>query len=75
MNLMVIYIYHLENRILVFLAAFYGNINASIKNKLMDKNGRILILEGDSDYHLIDFYNGNTEKEQFNTLEFNFITL
>ena len=40
----------------------------------MDKNGRILILEGDSEHNLIDFYNGNTEKEQFNTLEFNFIT-
>ena len=40
----------------------------------MDKNGRILILEGDSEHNLIDFNNGNTEKEQFNTLEFNFIT-
>ena len=45
---------------------FYGNMNFCIKNKLLDKNDRILILDTeieDSEYILIKFYNANAETQ------------
>ena len=54
------------------LVGFYGNINYSIKKKLSDNSGRILVLDvtiDDTEYLLIDLYNGNNEPEQLNLLE------
>ena len=54
------------------LVRFYGNIIYSIKKKLSDNNGRILVLyvtiDG-TEYLLINLYNGNTEREQLKTSE------
>ena len=49
------------------LRAFYGNMNVCIKNKLMDTDGRILMLDTEiegSEYFLINFYTANTEAER-----------
>ena len=43
MNLMVTYFFQMEKKILV-LVDFYGNINYSVKKKLSDNIGRILVL-------------------------------
>ena len=54
------------------LVGFYGNINYSVKKKLSDNNGRILVLDvtiNGTEYLLIKLYNGNTESEQLNILE------
>ena len=54
------------------LVGFYGNIHYSAKKKLIDNNGRILVLDviiDGTEYLLINLYNGNTEPEQLNILE------
>ena len=54
------------------LVGFYGNINYSVKKKLSDNSGRILVLDVTIDgtkYLLINLYNGKTETEQFKILE------
>ena len=54
------------------LVGFYGNINYSVKKKLSDNSGRILVLDvtiNGTEYLLINLYNGNTEPEQLNILE------
>ena len=54
------------------LVGFYGNINYSVKKKLSDNSGRILVLDvtiNGTEYLLINLYNGNTESEQLNILE------
>ena len=54
------------------LVGFYGNINCSVKKKLSDDSGRILLLDvtiNGTEYLLINLYNGNTEPEQLNSLE------
>ena len=53
------------------LIAFYGDLNISVKNKITDRDGRILILETEIDtmrYLFINLYNANTEPEQLKTL-------
>ena len=65
------YFFHLGNSCGV-LFGFYGNINYSVKKKLRDNSGRILVLDvkiNGMKYLLINLYNGNTELEQLNTLE------
>ena len=43
MNLTVgLYFSHVKSSLCGVLKAFYGNMNACIKNKLMNENGRIL---------------------------------
>ena len=54
------------------LVGFYGNINYSVKKKLSENSGRILVLDVTIDcteYLLINLYNGITEPEQLNILE------
>ena len=54
------------------LVGFYGNINYSVKKKLSDNSGRILVLDvtiDGTEHLLINLYNGNTEPEQLNILE------
>ena len=44
----------------------------SVKKKLSDNNGRILVFDDTNDvteHLLINLYNGNTEPEQLNILE------
>ena len=53
------------------LISFNGNINFTVKQKLNDQEGRILLLDTDidgSNYLLINLYKANTEKEQLKTL-------
>ena len=45
MNLMVTYFFTWENKFLRCLVGFYGNINYSVKKKLSDNSGRILVLD------------------------------
>ena len=52
------------------LTAFLGTKPITVKKKVGDKEGRILILEtsiDDCEYILINFYNANTESEQLKT--------
>ena len=54
------------------LVGFYGNISYSVKKKLSDNSGRILLLAvaiDGKEYHLVNLYNGNTEPEQLKILE------
>ena len=54
------------------LVGFYGNINYSVKKKLSDNSGRILVLDVTIDgmeYLLINLHNRNTEPEQLQILE------
>ena len=54
------------------LVGFYGNIHYSAEKKLIDNNGRILVLDviiDGTEYLLINLYNGNTEPEQLNISE------
>ena len=54
------------------LVGFYGNINYSVKKKLSDNSGRILVLDvtiDGTEYLLINLYNWNTEPEQLKILE------
>ena len=49
------------------LVGFYSIINYSVKKKLSDNSGRILVLDvaiDGTEYLLINLYNGNTELEQ-----------
>ena len=72
MNLMVTYFFTWENKFLRCLVGFYGNINYSVKKKLSDNSGRILVLDVTIDgmkYLLINLYNWNTEPEQLHILE------
>ena len=51
---------------------FYGNIIYSVKKKLSDNSGRVLVLDvitNGTEYFLINLYNGNTEQEQLKILE------
>ena len=69
---MVTYFFTWENKFLRCLVGFYGNINYSVKKKLSDNSGRILVLDlaiNGTEYLLINLYNGNTEPEQLNILE------
>ena len=53
------------------LIAFYGNQDITVKKKLSDKKGRVLVLDAridDSDFLLINIYNANTEKEKVSVL-------
>ena len=52
------------------LIGFSGNKTFTVKKRLCDENGRILILEtliDDSEFILINLYNANTESEQIQT--------
>ena len=54
------------------LVGFYGNINYSVKKKLNDNSGKILVLNvaiDGKEYLLINLYNENTEQEQLKSLE------
>ena len=49
------------------LIGFSGNKTFTVKKRLYNENGRILILEpliDDSEFILINFYSANTESEQ-----------
>ena len=53
------------------LIAFYGNEDRTVKKKLSDKKGRVLVLDtriGGSNFLLINIYNANSEKEQVSVL-------
>ena len=73
MNLMVAYFFsHGKTLSCCVLIGFYGNINYSVKKKLSDDSGRILLLDvtiNGTEYLLINLYNENTEPEQLNILE------
>ena len=69
---MVAYFFTWEKNSCSVLVGFYGNINYSVKKKLSDNSGRILVLDvtiDGTEYLLINLYNGNTEPEQLNILE------
>ena len=54
------------------LVGFCGDINYSVKKKLSDSSGRILVLDvtiNGTDYLLINLYKRNTETEQLSILE------
>ena len=54
------------------LVGFFGNIDYSVKKKLSDNCGRILVLDGTingTEYLLINLYNGNAESEHLKILE------
>ena len=54
------------------LICYFGSKNLKIRNKIADKDGRILILEielDDQSFTLINLYNPNTESEQLEVLE------
>ena len=60
------------NYISLMVKPIHGNVNVVVKNQFNDDNGRILILEvtiNDTEYLLINIYNGNTEQEQLKTLQ------
>ena len=72
MNLMTTYFFHMGKQILWCFSCFYGNINYSVKKKLSDSSGRILVLDvaiDGTEYFLINLYNGNTEPEKLKILE------
>ena len=53
------------------LIAFYGNQDITVKKKLSNKKGQLLVLDtriDGSDFLLINIYNANTEKEQVSAL-------
>ena len=53
-----------------FSGVLIGNKTFTVKKRLCDENGRILILEtsiDDSEFILINLYNANTESEQIQT--------
>ena len=53
------------------LIAFYGNQDITVKKKLSNKKGRVLVLDvriDDSDFLFINIYNANMEKEQVSVL-------
>ena len=53
------------------LIAFYGNQDITVKKKLSDKKGWVLVLDtriDGSDFLLINIYNTNTKKEQVSVL-------
>ena len=67
-----IYFSHGKTNSCGVLIAIYSNLNICVKNKVHDKNGRVLILDATingSDYLLINFYNANTEREQLTTMK------
>ena len=54
------------------LTGFYENINVVTKKQLNDENERVFILKvtiDNTDYLLINIYNGNTEQHQLETLQ------
>ena len=54
------------------LIAIYSSLNICVKNKVHGSDGRVLILDtaiNSSDYLRINFYNGNTEREQLTTIK------
>ena len=54
------------------LICYLGNKDIKIKNKLCDKEGRILILSisiDNQDLVLVNFYNSNLESEQLNEIQ------
>ena len=60
------------NYISLMVKPIHGNVNVVVKNQFNDDNGRILILEvtiNDTEYLLVNIYNGNTEQEQLKTLQ------
>ena len=71
-NLGGIYIFHMVNQTCVeLLIGLSGNKTFTVKKRLCDENGQILILEtliDDSDFILINLYNANTESEKIKTL-------
>ena len=55
----------------VSFIAYFGNLNFSVNKQVGDKNGRILILDVNTDeirYILVNIYNANTEVEQVQVL-------
>ena len=53
------------------LIAYFGNLNFSVNKQVGDKNGRILILDVNTDeirYVLVNIYSANTEDEQVQVL-------
>ena len=49
------------------MIALYGNQDITVKKKLFERKGRVLVLDAqidDSDFLLMNIYNANTEKEQ-----------
>ena len=54
------------------LICYFGSKNLKIRNKITDKDGRIMILEtelDDQSFTLINLCNPNTESDQFEVLE------
>ena len=72
-NLMVTYIFsHRKANFCGVLLGSYGNINYSVKKKLSDNSGGMLVLDviiDGTEYLLINLHKGNTELEQLNILE------
>ena len=69
---MVTYFFTWEKNSCSVLVGFYGNINYSVKKKLSDNGGRILVVDitiDGTEHLLINPYNGNTEPEQLKILE------
>ena len=62
-----IYYSHDKTSSCVVLITICGNLNISVKHKVDDNDGRVLILEvtiDDSDYLLISLYIANTERQR-----------
>ena len=52
------------------LIAFFGSIMYTVRKRVADKHGRILIIEAlieDTGFMLINLYNANTEKDLLTT--------
>ena len=73
MNLMLTYFFSRgKTNTCGVLVGLYGNINYSVKKKLSDNSGRILVLDvtiDGTEYLLINLYSGNTVPEQFKILK------
>ena len=65
-----LYFSHAKSILCGVLVGFSGNETFTVKNRLCDENGRILISEAlidDSSLILINLYNASTETEQIQT--------
>ena len=75
-NLTITYTTLIERLIIVVLFAFLGDIAFTVKVKVNDSNGRILILKKEIDgtkYLLVNLYNANTEFEKVKIIISQFI--
>ena len=67
-----IYYLHSKTNLCGILIAIYGNLNISVKNKVNDNDGKVLIIEASingSDYFLIHLYNVNTESKHLTRIK------